>query len=471
VTLEDALILLLAAAAGVLLFLGLAQALDDRPPPAPTRRRRAVPAQRAAPGRPRPEPVPAPAGPQAVIEAQPAAAGRDAAASAAAVAAPEPAAADLEPELPPGPPGAPEMALLEACVTLYQQAKYRELLAATGPYLRTTEDPQQEQRVSHALTALWSLAAVAHEAQGRHSDARACFQAALRTAPAGPWEACPPRIAGLAVPIARRLLETAERAAEGAPERIAAPRLARVWLGWRLSAMPEDRGPAALLEHASEMGSEGYWEVAAAMIRRQDFGDARRLIEEGRRSGALEPERADALLSLLSGSLAEEIARLTAPAIRGSAPENQAVVALETAQAMLGPVEESGLPREQYLAMARRVWRGYAKLGLRRLRAGNLEAALETLFHALGMKQIDGRRQRLVRDALVRALEGLTEQAGETVGRLLRAGRWQGAHEEVQHLALQLGRAREEGVSREELSLASTRVRQLMERLEQEKER
>jgi len=314
------------------------------------------------------------------------------------------------------------------------------------------------------------LVGLSHHAVAEHGDARFAFEAALVAALDDPdgagWAACPPRLAALSVRVGRRLLELAERAPEGAQERITGPRLAQVWLRWRLAAVPGDGAPTALLEHASEALGDGYWEVARALIRRRDFGEARALVQQGVERGELPADRGQTLLETLSAALFEEIERLTRPAIRGIADETQAVVALETAQAMLAGLGDGTLPAQR-TAILRRLWRGYAKLGLRRLKSGNFDAAVEALFHALGMREIDARRQRQVRDALVRTLEGIAEADAETIPGLLAEGERAPATERVQRLILHIQRAREEGISREELDAATNKARQLVERIDQ----
>ena len=467
-TVEEALIALLALGAGVLLFIGLAQALEDRPTVPERRARR--PGERFRQRRPRqpaPDQEPQP-GESMSARAQVDSGEETPAFEPRAEAQAEPA---VEAEATPAPPHDPQIALLEATVTLYQSAKHQELLAAAEPYLRMSEIGGEKHLArSHAMSALWTLAGLSHHALGEHGDARYAFEAALAGAleasDAGAWEGYPPRLPALAVSVGRRLLELAERAPEGGQERITAPRLAHVWLRWRLAVAPGDPAAGALLGHARAALGEGYWEVARTLIRRRDFGEARALVQQGVDREELPAERGQALLDMLSASLLEEIERLTRPAIRGAADETQAVVALETAQAMLASLGDGTLPA-QHRGVLRRLWRGYAKLGIRRLKAGNFEAAVEALFHALGMREIDARRQRQVRDALVQTLGGIAEMDAEAVPQLLADGQRVPAVERVQRLLLHIQRAREEGISREELNEASERARQLLERLDQ----
>lgn len=245
------------------------------------------------------------------------------------------------------------------------------------------------------------------------------------------------------------------------------PQLARAWLGWRRSAVPGDRAAAALLEHAGEVLVDGYWNVVNALIRRQDFGEARRLIQGGMVRKELADDRSAALLAFLSSSLTDEIGRLTTPAIWGTTDERQAVLALETARAMLGSPPAAALTAEQRAAAIRRLWRGHAKLALRRSGDGRPEPAVEALLQALGIRGIDERRRRYTRAALVRALERMAEQAAEIVGRRLRDGNRPAALEEARRLVRLVQRARDEGIPADELLAVASRARRLMEQIEQ----
>jgi tetratricopeptide (TPR) repeat protein len=458
VTVEEALIVLLALGAGLLLFIGLAQALENRPQALERRARR--------PGQQRPGA--ASSGEPAAREAGP---GR-------AVAVPgnvlplETDGIEADRALTSQVAGDPQLALLEATVTLYLSAKHRELLAAAEPYLHVSGAEREDRQAlshSHAMAALWTLVGLSHYALAEHGDARYAFEAALGSALDNPggagWAACPPRLTALSIRVGRRLLELAERAPEGGQERITSPRLAQVWLRWRLTAVPGDGIPTALLEHASEALANGYWEVARMLIRRRDFGEASALVQDGIERGELPADRGQTLLETLSAALFEEIERLTRPAIRGSADETQAVVALETAQAMLAGLGDGTLPAQR-TAILRRLWRGYAKLGLRRLKSRNFDAAVEALFHALAMREIDARRQRQVRDAVVRTIEGIAEIDAKAIPRLLADGERAPAVERVQQLILHIQRAREEGIPREELNAVSEKARQLVEQID-----
>jgi hypothetical protein len=492
-TVEEALVFLLAAAAGLLLFLGLAQALESRPP------RRVRPRSRGGELRGRlragalaPAPEPSVAGPapgsappvlpphQPIPLAEP----TGALAEAAEVASPvvEEREAGREPEGEPpvaeaavaaggSPGGEGDLAFVEGCIGLGLGGKHGELLAAAEPYLGRSADRGPSQP-SHVMTALWSLAGLARHGQGDVPGARAAFATALASLPEPASSSCPPRLAALSVSVARRLLEVTERAGEEADEgkaeaRILAARLAAFWLEWRLVAAPGDQGALALLDTAHEVVAEGLAEVATGLIRRQEFAEARGLVRRALDAGELPAARGEVLLEFLAVALRREIDRLTAAAVRGSKDESRAVTGLDRAEALLRSVPEGALSPAQRASIMRRIWLAHSKLGFRRLRLGRLDAAAATLFYALGIKEIGNRRQRQVRDALVRTLEAMGEQRVGTVAALVAEGNRATAEAEVARLALLIEQARREGLSADELEVASTRVRQLDRQLDE----
>lgn len=162
----------------------------------------------------------------------------------------------------------------------------------------------------------------------------------------------------------------------------------------------------------------------------------------------------------------EEFTRLTGEAVRLATDDARAAGALEAAEALLGSLPEAMRPAERRARWARRLWRGYTRLGLRRWRAGNFEAAAAALFGALA-PGIDARRRRLVHDLLGRALEDMAGQSLELIPQLLGEGDRRAAREQAERLLSNIHRARAEGVSPEDLAVAAARARQLREHLEQ----
>jgi hypothetical protein len=369
-------------------------------------------------------------------------------------------------------PSDSDLAFVERAMSLCLAGKHEELLR--GLELRLTEDEgTRSAPPSHVMTALWSLAGLAGHGIGDAAATRSAFESGLRSLPEAGSEACPPRLAALSVSVARRLLALVERPADQASgdgrveERMAAARLAAFWLGWRLHAAPGDQDALALLDTARDALADGHAEIASAMIRRQEYAGARALLRRAVETGELPSTREDLVLELLGATFRREIGRLTAAAIRGSKDEGRAVTGLGQAEALLDAMPEGSIGPTHRAAVTQRIWRGHSKLGFRRLRLGQLDAAADTLFHALAMPEIGRRRQRQVRDALVRTLEGLADQRAAAVVALVAEGKHPAAAEEIARFEVRVRRAREEGVSDQELEVASSKLDQLRRRLDE----
>lgn len=360
--------------------------------------------------------------------------------------------------------------MVEHAMGLCLGGKHEELLARLEPRLAADLEVGAEGQRSHAMTALHSLAGLARHALGDASAGRGF--AGVRSLPDPGSEACPPRIAALSVPVARRLLEGIAGPSDQddggrAGESVDRARLAVFWLSWRLHAAPGDQGTLVLLDTAREAVAESHAEAAAAAIRRHEYGAARAIVKRAVDAGELPSVRGEMLLEVLGATFRREIDRLTAAAIRGGKDESRAVTGLGQAEALLGTMPEGAIGPTYRAAVAQRIWRGHSKLGFRRLRLGQLDAAADTLFHALAMREIGRRRQRQVRDALVRTLEGLGDQRAAAVSALLAEGKQPAAAEEIVRLELRMRRARDEGMSDEELEVAASKLEQLRRRLDE----
>jgi hypothetical protein len=361
--------------------------------------------------------------------------------------------------------------MVEDAIGLCLSDKCEELLARLEPRLAADREVGAKGPPSHVMTALQSLTGLARHALGDASAASA-FEAGVCSLPDPDSQACPPRIAAGAVQVARRLLEGIAspsdqdgggRAGESADR----ARLAAFWLSWRLDAAPGDQRTLELLDTAREALAESHAEGAAAAIRRHEYGAARASVKGAVDAGELPSVRGDMLLELLGATFRREIDQLTAAAIRGDNDESRAIAGLGQAEALLGTMPEGAIGPTHRAAAAQRIWRGHSKLGFRRLRLGQLDDAADTLFHALAMREIGRRRQRQVRDALVRTLEGLGDQRAAAVSVLLAEGKQPAAAEEIARLELRVQRAREQGVSDEELEVASSKLEQLRRRLDE----
>lgn len=510
-TVEQALVYLLALVAAVFLFLGLAQALEgrharpgrsrvrhvdageprERERVAPSVRRGLAPGNGSADG--------AVASDRALLTVPPSQNGSVASrrgdgsvrhshseppahmdappAEAAALERPEtafagpPETAAQSEQAPAASPSAPvpdppetDLALVERAARLCLAGDVDELLRDVAP--RLDADARAEHDLSaHATTALWCLVGLARS--GEADARRAAFAASLGARASATADACPPRLAVVAIPVTRRLLDLLPREGDhpgevlGVDDRMATARLAATWLSWHLHAAPDDSEALALLVGARDALADAHAEQVTAAIARQEYGVARTLVARAVEATELTELRGAVLQDLLGAEFRREIDRLTAAAIRGDHDDAPTVTGLWRAEALLGALPDGAIGPTHQAAVTQRIWRGHSKLGFRRLRMGQLDAAADTLFHALAMRDIGRRRQRQVRDALVRALEGLGDQRVADVVSLVAEGKYPAAADHIARLEGRIERARGEGLSDEELEVASAKLARL----------
>jgi len=200
---------------------------------------------------------------------------------------------------------------------------------------------------------------------------------------------------------------------------------------------------------------------AAALMRGREWAEAQRVVESAVAAGDVTPDAAAFLLEVCSTATARELWRLRRALRRGAGDETPLGGALETARLLLdcGPAAARG-------PAGRRLWRGHTRLGLRRWRAGDFDAAVGTLFQALAVPGLDDRRRALARDLLVRTLEDMAGQRLELIPQPLGDGDRAAALEQAQRLLAHVRRAREEGIAAEDLAVAAARARQLLEHIE-----
>jgi hypothetical protein len=480
-TVEDAVIALLAVVAGILLFIGLAQALDSAAPRTGRRRSRSI---EDDPDR-GPDHVTVPVWSRALeaddtvsvptssVEPPPRAAElpEPAPAPGATLAETWPEQLDLETALAPAPAEHPPVGAadtpavpVEICARLLLADQYEDVIAAAelAGFGHQAASPE----AAHEQTALCSLVALSRQALGDDQGVEAAVAAALAHLPSVVEHECPQGVAAMSVPIARRLLDWSGRFPEGAKEHIVGPRLAAFWLRWRLIGGQGDDDTQALLDSAGAAVAEAHARAASELTEHQQWREAARVVEQARVRGELPERRGELLLEALGASVRHEVDRLTAPIVRGAKNEGRAVAGLERAESTLAAVRDLDLPARHRLAMVRRVWLGYAKLGMARLHAGNLDAATEALLHALGMREIGRRRQRHVREAVVKALETSGDEKVDHIVKLLAEGDRTTAVERVDGFLALVQRARERGVPDKDLGVASTKARLLAQLIE-----
>jgi len=233
-------------------------------------------------------------------------------------------------------------------------------------------------------------------------------------------------------------------------------------------AEPQSRPESApRVEPAPDPVGRDWRDGVATLIRRRDWGEARRLIDPALAQGNMSTETAGFLVEVCSTAIARDLWRLRRALRRGGGDEAPLVASVENTHVLLDSRPAAALPAEQRLRVARRMWRGRTRLGLRRWRAGDFEAGVDALFPALAAPSIGDRRRRLVGDLLVRTLEDMAGQSLELIPQLLGDGERAAALEQAQRLLGHIRRARGHGISAEDLAVAASRARQLLEHIEQ----
>ena len=498
-TLEEGLVAVLAAVAGILLFIGLAQALE---PPRPARRRR-----RTSPPADVPQSPAAPVKSPVVMELPPRApymgperrrSPRPGSRPRARIVPPASAAVTLEQELPDQPPlefvapapasvdrpsllslaaePAPPVSLdpaveaVERALTRQREGQHAEAIEAalshleSAAHLESGEGPEADQP-GFARAALWVLVGVSRHALGDEGTQEA-LEAAVRAAPDGVSEGCPERITALAAPAAQELLAAADRMSPASAERVPLLRMAVLWLEWRIVAAPATGEVSELLDKARETLWEGYMLAGRGLLQRRQFAHARRLVREALDSEDLPATRRAPFLALAAQGVVRQIGRLVATARGRETPEPDALDALERAREILVATSVESIAPRRWHAANRRIWNGYMRLARRQIEGFELEEAVRPLLRALLIRDLDLGLERRTRELLARTIERIADRAGESIGRLLKAGDRDAAMQRWQDVRGLIQKARDQGLSHEELAQAFSRARQMLEQIE-----
>jgi hypothetical protein len=233
------------------------------------------------------------------------------------------------------------------------------------------------------------------------------------------------------------------------------------------AAAPAVSRPDAARDAAGAAVAAEWRDRVAALIRSREHDQARQLLEPALAGNDVGPATAGFLLDVCSTQVARDLWRLRRAQRRDGGDEAPLEASLATTRLLLGAPVTRRLAREARRRGSARLWRGHLRLGLRRWRAGNFEPAVGALFRALEIPGIAERRLRLGRDLLVRTLEDMAGQSLELIPQLLGDGDRAAALEQAQRLLAHIQRARGEGISAEDLAVAASRARQLVDHIEQ----
>ena len=489
-TLEEGLVALLAAVAGILLFIGLAQALDSTPVARPRRRVRAKPAappESAAEVKPVVLDLPPRApytGPERRRSPRPGSRLRPRAVPPSPPASVPPAdngqrdlpLADrpsLEgmPAAPPGPDIVAEAELdpaidaIERALALQREEQHGEVIEAAVSHLEPGAGGVSGEP-SFSRAALWSLVGISRHALGDVEGTQEALEAATREAPEGVSEGCPERITAVAAPAARQLLAAADRMSAASAERVALLRMAVLWLEWRIVASPATEEVSVLLDRAREALWDGYALAGRGLLQRRQYAEARSLVRQALESEDLPASRRAPLAALAAQGVVRQIGRLVATARGTETPEPAALEALERAREILVATSVESIAPGRWHAANRRIWSGYMRLARRQIEGFDLEAAVRPLLRALHVRDLDLGLERRTRELLSRTIERIADGAGETIARLLKAGDREAAMQRWQDVRGLIQKARDQGMSHEELAQAFGRARQMLEQIE-----
>jgi tetratricopeptide (TPR) repeat protein len=357
-----------------------------------------------------------------------------------------------------------EESVIERCFALHQAHRNAEAVTLG---LTALGDPERRLTEAHATAALWSVIALARQALGDDPGTREALESAIATAPDADRPTYQRQLATLADGLARGLLVEADRLAHPESEEcLTAVRRAVAWAECGAAAMPADDALAELARTAQAAVWSVCERVVGALVQRQDFRPARRLLREALADPRFPAERLVSFRELFSTTYSGEIGQLTAQALRSvqDGREVEALRALRRAETLLETLNDEAVSPKRREEVGRRLSWGYTRLGERRLDAGEHEAAVEPLFQAL-VHEADAERRRETRGLLARALDGATDARTLGIRALAETGNRETALAHCEALRGLLHGAIERGVTEDDVAGSLLKVQDLVETL------
>ncbi len=356
--------------------------------------------------------------------------------------------------------------LVETCFSLYQDRCYDEVVSVGESALGRVQTDALGDDDAHEVAALWSVVALAKQAQDDDEGAREALEAALAVAPVAERVTYRQHLAALALNAAQTLVGRANN--HEADDRVGGLRAALAWVERGLEAAPAD----ARLREVSDQAQDALWpayeQTVNRLLQRQEFEAARQCLGEALDDPALPSAWLGDFQDLLAGTFGGEIGQLTAQAIRSMQEEREpeALLSLQRAEELLATISEEALPPKRREEVDQRLWWGYTRLGMRRVEAEEFEEALDPLVHALRFGTISPDRQAETRVTLVRALEGVADLRARAIRQLCDDGHRDEAQLRTEALHELLRSCMELGISEDDLSVALATTRRLTEELD-----
>jgi len=314
---------------------------------------------------------------------------------------------------------------------------------------------------------LWGLVGLARQEQSEIDGARAALEEAIMSAPAEDRAAWQRHMAQLALHAGQALLARVQAGSGDPRERIDILRAAIAWFESGITVAADDETLRDALRTARATLWPTYEEAANAMLQRQDFDVARRLLREAQADEDCPAPVQASVREMLAATFGAEVGQLTADAIRRmqEGKEDECLAALDRAESLLGTIPEEGIAPKRRQELERRLWWGYTKLGIRRVDGAMWEEALDPLLRALGFHGVGADRQEETRGPLVRALGAIVDARSPLIQRLTDDGDRDGALLLCEKLWTCLKTAMERGISKEQLAPALDKTQRLFEQL------
>jgi tetratricopeptide (TPR) repeat protein len=329
--------------------------------------------------------------------------------------------AGSEPERP-----GPEASVVERCVALLDARRLADVVTLGEEALearKSAGEPVTSPAASRETAQLWGVVGLAKQGLDDFEGARFAFEEAIAVAPRTERPTWERRLATLALTVGRQSLGR-DDADPPRPARVDSLRSAIDWLERGLAVTPDDTGLKDALASAREALWPTYEAVVKALVQRQDFGEARRILDQVLGDPDCPSERQGTLRRLLATTLSGEAGQATAEALvhlqRGQ--DAAAAETLARAEAVIAAMGPDALPAQRRQELERRLWSAYVKLGIKRVEAGAQEAAMGPLFRALALTTIGSERPEVARAMLGRALGEIVNARSAEIGRLIDAG-------------------------------------------------
>ena len=361
-----------------------------------------------------------------------------------------------EPEPEPEPAAVGPAALIERCRELTAEMRYGDTVAEAMAFLQRSDAGP-----SDVVGTLWLEVVTARERMGDRDGALEAFRAAVEAAPEDDRERVRLECGWWAATTAREVIASVPHDGDRYTP-LASLR------GFVVRAR-EIVGTMSTINavHADLEGEfwPAYERHVGALITDRDYAEAYRLATEALSDDALPSERRATFEEFRAATLAARIIALADRAVLAvdEHREWEAVGALERAETLLR--SETSLPAARRDEAVAQVAVGYARLGRRRVDAGEFEEALDPLGRALRLSKPDAAARDEACLAMVTALNAVIEARSAMIRDVATTGNRDSAAAQAEKLWALLRSSMAAGVPQEPLTSAIASTRRLIDEL------